>query len=60
MIARTASKLCPVAMMERYLNLGQIAGQDLPDLPLFRGITNNRGGGKLRKSGGLSYSSMRD
>ena len=59
-IARTASKLCPVAMMERYLNLGQIAGQDLPDLPLFRGITNTRGGGKLRKSGGLSYSRMRE
>ena len=59
-IARTASKLCPVTMMERYLNLGQIAGQDLPDLPLFRGITNTRGGGKLRKSGGLSYSRMRE
>ena len=34
-IAHTASKLCPVAMMERYQNLAQITGQDLP---LFRGI----------------------
>lgn len=56
-IARTSSKLCPVAMMERYQSLAQITGQDLP---LFRGITNTRSGGKLRKGGSISYSRMRE
>ena len=57
MIARTSSKLCPVAMMERYLNLAQIAGQDLPH---FRGITNTHSGGKLRKGGSISHNRMRE
>ena len=56
-MARTPSKLCPVAMMERYQNLAQITSQDLP---IFRGITNTSSGGKLRKGGSISYSRMRE
>jgi len=44
-------------MRERYLNLAQITGQDLP---LFRGITNTCSGGKLRKGGSISYSRMQE
>ena len=57
-IARTASKICPVSMMERYIKMGDISGAQ--DLFLFRGIVRTKNGVKLRKQGGLSYSRMRE
>jgi hypothetical protein len=57
-IARTATKICPVNMTERYISLGEISGS--PDQHLFRGITCTKSGVKLRKKGGLSYTRMRE
>jgi hypothetical protein len=57
-IARTATKICPVNMTERYISLGEISGS--PDQYLFRGITRTKSGVKLRKKGGLSYTRMRE
>lgn len=57
-IARTATKICPVNMTERYISLGEISGS--PDQHLFRGITHTKNGVKLRKKGGLSYTRMRE
>ena len=39
-IARTGSKICPVAMLERYWNLGEISG-DIDRL-LLRGLTKSK------------------
>ena len=58
-IARTGTNLCPVAMLERYLNLASVpAGQS--DSFLFRGITHTKNGTKLREKGGLSYTTIRE
>ena len=57
-IARTGSKICPVAMLERYWNLGKISG-DIDRL-LFRGLTQTKQGYRLRPSGGISYSRVRE
>ena len=57
-IARTGSKICPVAMLERYWNLGEISG-DIDRL-LFRGLTKTKQGYRLRPSGGISYSRVRE
>ena len=52
-IARTNSKLCPVAMMEHYMKKASIQGSDVKFL--FRGLVNTKSGTKLRDTGGLSY-----
>ena len=57
-IARTNSKLCPVAMLERYFALGGVTGDH--DKFLFRGIYTTKLASKLRKSGGLSYTRARE
>ena len=57
-IARTASKTCPVAMTERYVKLAGISG--CSNLNLFRGIVRTKNGIKLRSQGGLSYTRMRE
>ena len=57
-IARANSKLCPVAMLERYCALGGVTGDQ--EKFLFRGITTTKTTSKLRKSGGLSYTRARE
>ena len=56
-VARTSSETCPVAMLETYIQRGGIqmdSGQKL-----FRPISNGRCE-KLRESGGITYSRMRE
>jgi hypothetical protein len=58
-IVRTATKTCPVTMVERYVSLEGICAS--PDFYFFRGITRSKKNGvKLRQQGGLSYSRMRE
>ena len=57
-IARTATKICPVRMTKCYLTLGDISSS--PDLHLFYGITLSKYHVKLRKQGSLSYTRMRE
>lgn len=58
LIARTGSPCCPVAMLERYMSLANI--KDKQDEPLFRGLISTKAGQKLRKSGSLSYTRVRE
>ena len=57
-ITRTGTATCPVKMMERYYELGEIAHDS--SLPLFRGVTRTRHGQRLRVAGSLSYTRMRE
>ena len=58
LVARTGSAACPVAMLERYVAM---AGIDLSsEARLFRGITRTKQGERLRASGALSYTRMRE
>ena len=58
MVSRSGKPTCPVAILERYL---QMAGEPMSsDKPLFRGITKTKKGEKLRNSGGLSYTRTRE
>lgn len=57
-IARSDRVTCPVAMLKRYFALGDLART--PSLCLFRAIVNSKKGESLRKSGGLSYTRMRE
>ena len=56
-IARTFSKYCPVALLERYMKLGGISLSS--DLALFRSISSTKRGFVLRPSS-LSYSRCRE
>ena len=58
-IARTSSNLCRVAMMERYLALIQ-TGQTCPDKHLFGGLIKTKAGYRLRDSGNISYTRVRE
>ena len=57
-IARTGSDICPVSMMERYFHLADI-NRDAKKF-LFRGLTQTRGGYRLRPSDWISYSRVRE
>ena len=58
LVARTGTATCPVAMLERYISMG---GIDLTTkLRLFRGIVHTKQGERLRASGALSYTRMRE
>ena len=57
-IARTHSDICPVAMLEHYFRLGDIKGD--ADKLLFRGLTSTKHGYRLRPSGGISYTRVRE
>ena len=57
-VARTRTELCPVQMLERYMALASI-GEDAEKF-LFRGILNTKLGARLRPSGGLSYTRVRE
>ena len=56
-ISRTNSKCCPVAMLERYRCM---SSSSVSDKCLFRGIVHTKSGDKLRASGGLSYTRVRE
>lgn len=58
MVARTSSPTCPVAMMEKYFARAQLSSSS--NLLLFRGITHTKSGERLRSTGGLSYTRMRE
>ena len=57
-IARTGTATCPVAMLERYITAAQISSSS--KLHLFRAITSTKHGERLRPSGSLSYTRMRE
>ena len=57
-IARTNSNICPVAMLERYFRLANIQGD--ADKLFFRGLTSTKQGYRLRPSGGISYTRVRE
>ena len=57
-IARTHSKACPVAMMEWYFRLAECTGDN--DKHLFRGLSCTKTGYRLRPSGGISYTRVRE
>ena len=57
-VVRTGSPTCPVAMMERYFASAQLSCSST--LLLFRGITHTKHGERLRATGGLSYTRMRE
>ena len=57
-IARTGTATCPVKMMERYYEFAEIA-HDLR-LHLFRGDTSTKHGQRLRATGSLRYTRMRE
>ena len=58
LVARSGTRTCPVAMMERYFHLtGTSTGSKLH---LFRGIVHAKAGDQLRASGSLSYTRVRE
>ena len=57
-IARSDSKLCPVAMLERYYELADLSREQ--DKFLFRGLVTTKKGSRLRSTGGLSYTRARE
>jgi hypothetical protein len=57
-IARTSTELCPVAMLARYMETAAITGD--PEKFLFRGLVNTKAGARLRPSGNLSYTRVRE
>ncbi|KAL5463210.1 hypothetical protein EMCRGX_G032089 [Ephydatia muelleri] len=58
LVGRTGAITCPVQMMERYFRMGHLNGESHDRV--FRAIVNSKGGEMLRKSGGLSYSRLRE
>ena len=58
LVARTGSPTCPVAMLERYVAAAEISLSS--ELHLFRGVTRTGKGERLRPSGSLSYTRMRE
>ena len=57
-IARTGSATCPVSMMERYFHMGKLVHTSHG--MLFRGIVKTKDGEQLHKTGGISYSRLRE
>ena len=58
LIARTNTPTCPVAMLEHYMAAANIAPAS--EVFLFRGICKTTGGEKLKASGPLSYTTVRE
>lgn len=58
LVSSTSNPTCPVAMLKSYVVMGNI--ELASDLHLFRGISATKQGEKLRSSGALSYSRMRE
>ena len=58
LIARTSTPTCPVAMLERYIAAAEVTLTS--DLYLFWGICKGKAREKLRASGCLSYTTVRE
>ncbi len=58
LVARTGPPTCPVAMLERYFALANLSPSSTR--PIFRAITRTKQGERLRASGSLSYTRMRE
>ena len=58
LVARTANKACPVAMLERYKQVTGMSWED--EHFLFQPIQATKNGQTLRKSGKISYSCLRE
>ena len=58
-IARTRSRLCPVAMLEWYLHAASVE-LGASEQFLFRGIVHSKNGMRLREKGGLSYTTVHE
>ena len=58
LVGRTGTATCPVQMMESYFRLGHlnVGSHDR----VFRAVIHAKDGERLRKSGGLSYSRLRE
>ena len=60
-VARTSGACCPVSMMEKYLGLIHTEScQERYDQCVFRGLVKTKQGYRLRKSGSLSYTRVRE
>ena len=57
-VARTGASTCPVEMMERYFRMGRLSVGSHDRV--FRAVVRTKEGERLRKSGGLSYSRLRE
>jgi hypothetical protein len=57
-IARTCTALCPVGLMERYVRVAGVG--DSQEMCMFRGLVTTKNGCKLRSTGGLSYTGVRE
>ena len=57
-IARTGGLTCPVGMMEKYFLMGEL--NHTPKACVFRGISVTKEGERLRKTGGLSSTRLRE
>ena len=58
LVARTKSRTCPVAMLERYMAINHISQDD--QRCFFRPIQKMKNGEKLRESGRISDTCLRD
>ena len=57
-IAETGSATCPVQWLKRYFRMAGLQGDSQERL--FRGIVHTKKGERLRVSGGLSYTRLRE
>eukprot|EP00731_Ephydatia_muelleri_P033190 Em0026g10a len=57
-IARTGTLTCPVAMMEKYFFMGGLCTHDQGKV--FRALDSTKHGQRLRTSGGISYTRLRE
>ena len=58
LVARTGTKTCPVTTMELYVGMAEIELSS--DERLFRAITKTKNGERLRRSGSVSYTRVRE
>ena len=57
-VARGHSEICPVARLEEYYSIANLDPQSTEKL--FHAITRSKNGEKLRKSGSISYTRLRE
>lgn len=58
LIASTGSPTCPVAMLQKYIAMGEV--DTTSELHLFRALCSTKKGERLRLSGALSYNRIRE
>ena len=57
-IVRTGTLLCPVGMMKRYVRVAGV--RDSQEMCMFSGLVTTKNGCKLRSTGGLRYTRVRE